>query len=88
MCNIDNVRDDLCKRQYIAHAVYLGDEYDVVCNIETDGTTFVCPVNDDGKVNGVGKSFIGTGRPTARMIRDVLCIDSWEHADLTIAQIA
>lgn len=88
MCKFaSEVKDTECKRQYVAHVVFLGDEYDVVCNINHEGTTDVVPVNDRGKVNGRGKTFIGTKRPTARMIRDVLGIDRWFPCDIQLEAI-
>lgn len=88
MCKFANeVRDDECKRQYVAHVLFINDEYDVVCNLNYDGTADLVPVNQHGKVNGAGKTYICEKRPTPRMIRDVLLIGANEPCTISFERI-
>lgn len=81
------VKDDECRRQYVAHVLFIDDEYDVVCNINYDGTADLVPVNQRGRVNGAGKTYICDKRPTNRMIRDVLLISPNEPCSVSFERI-
>lgn len=91
MCKFaKEVYDPMCYRQYVAHVVFMDDQYDVVCNINEEGTADLVPVNQRGKVNDRGKTFEHYDirkRPTNRMIRETLRIDRNEPCTISFERI-
>lgn len=88
MCKFaGEIYDPECKRQYVAHVIFMDDEYDVVCNLNYDGTADLVPVNARGKVNDRGKTYRCSNRPTNRMVRDVLRIGRGEPCTIAYERI-